>query len=224
MLNIILTSYNRPNLIRRTIESLKAQTRGDWFCTVLDDNSTGATLEAIYAAIGDDPHFEVIEHATTDEQRANTTRYACLINEILPTLDGGIVGFLCDNVEYHPDLVGDVLDYFEHHPDVFGGYVLHLRDVWKRDGLDGSTYLGNATQYGHWDVTPPSLGVFDGNVRGYFDHSQVFHRLPCALRWNEDTAVKTYGDGDYFNRLVETHGPLYPINNDAIRTMEHLLK
>lgn len=225
MLNIILTSYNRPNLIKRTIESLLAQTSDQWRCTILDDNSDNKTLGMIFDYASKNKKFiRAIAHTTTPEQRASTTRYSALINEVLPTLDSGIVSYLCDNVEYHPDLVRDVLYFFDHAPSIFSGYVMHLRDTWKRDGMDATVRLGTASQFGHWDVTPPEMRVFGEDVRGWLDHSQVFHRLPVDIRWNEDVAMKGGGDGDFFNRLIEATGAIYPIETNGPRTLEHLLK
>lgn len=224
MLNIILTSYNRPTFVRRTIESLLAQTNGDFFCHIMDDNSNDETLNAIRKPLvkAQDPRFKLYIHDTTAEERRSTTRYSVLINSILPQLTDGVVGYLCDNVEYHPRLVADVLEWFDANPDKFSAYVTHERDAYTLDG----ERIGGADALGHWNITPPHPGtIFVGPaVHGMLDHSQVFHRVPTPLRWNEDVSFKSFGDGAFFMKLIDEHGPIYPINTGVIRTVEHLFR
>jgi glycosyltransferase involved in cell wall biosynthesis len=219
-MRVILTSYNRPALLQRTLASLKAQTAPDWKCYLQDDNSNRETMKVIRDACEADPRFIVGKHKTSDRERETTTRYSVLINEILPTLEEGIVGYLCDNVEYDPELVERVLAWFAQRPDHYAGYVLHARDVWS---TDGTQRLGAASDFGHWNILPPLQGPVEAPA-GWLDHSQVFHRLPCAVAWNESRDVLTRGDGDFFTRLVAAHGPIFPIDGEHILTTEHLLE
>lgn len=224
MLTIILTSYNRPNLLRRAIDSLLAQTDDRWHCILCDDGSDAAA-RAVVDALADHEQFTVVCYDTDDETRGTTSRYATLINEQLDRLHdaAGIVGYMCDNVEYHPTLVGTVNDYFEQHANRFAGYVMQLRDVWHRDGRDGTDYRAPASAWGHWDMLPPVQQTFAGSADGLLDHSQVFHRLPCDARWNEARDTVAHGDGVFFDRLIYYHGPLHQITGDVMVT-EHLLK
>lgn len=221
MLNIILTSFDRPKFIARTLDSLLAQTDDRWRCTVVDDGSGAETLDVLthYGSLGEERVNIILEGEPDDREAAS--RYAVLINQELPRLTDGLVGYLCDNVEYDEELVATVLDWFETRPGVFGGYVTHQRDVWKRDG---STRLGTAAQFGHWDITPPEPGIAIANAMGLLDHSQVFHRLPCAVRWDESRESVARGDGVFFNRLISKHGPLLAIAPGRPLTFEHLVK
>ncbi len=219
MLTILLTSYNRPRLLRKALDSLAAQTCPDWRCLILDDNSNEET-HAVIREYLDDTRFTLIPHETTDEERQASVRYSALINTVLPSLHEGVVGYLCDNVEYHPDLVGAVLDYFEHHPDIYAGYAVHERDVWK---VDGSARLGSASDFGHWDMTPQRPGREIAHPFGQLDHSQVFHRLPCPLHWPEEVEAKRFGDGVFYSALAERYGPIQPIAPQVL-TYEHLME
>jgi glycosyltransferase involved in cell wall biosynthesis len=220
MLTILLTSYNRPYFVQRALDSLQAQTSQDWRCIVLDDNSNDETMDVL--AQYTDHRILVIPHLTTDEERGQSSRYAVLINEVLPTLQEGIVGYLCDNVEYAEDTVATVLQWFDAHPEAFAGYVLHQRDAWTVDGQK----LGTADVLGHWDFTPDEWRPWAGNVTGHLDHSQVFHRLPCTELWNEDIDTVHWGDGWFFSLLSFAHGNLWPIGTEDGRplTIEHLFK
>lgn len=221
MLNIILTSYNRPRFLQRTLESLLAQTDERWRCVVKDDGSDGETLDVLaeYGSMGE-TRLSIILEGEPEDRQANA-RYAVLINQELPHLTTGIVGYLCDNVEYAPDLVGIVLAWFDEHPMLYAGYVTQARDAWTSDG---ARRLGPASALGHWDLLPPGPGVPIVNAMGVLDHSQVFHRLPTALRWEESRAAVSQGDGIFYNRLIAEHGPIYPIAAGTVLTTEHLVK
>lgn len=219
LLHVILTSYNRPFFVRRALDSLITQTDPRWHCHLMDDGSDEETLDTI----GDFTDGRITLEVSTGQIDRSSTRYGILINSVLPALSSGIVGFLCDNVEYAPSLVADVLGFFENHPHAFSGYTHHARDAWTPDGKR----LGDATWLNHWNVTPPAeiIGVaLSGNVSGLLDHSQVFHRLPVALRWPEAPEYQSCGDGTYFNRLTAAHGPIYPIRPETALTTEHLFK
>ena len=217
--NIILTSYNRPVLLKRAVDSFLNQTDTQWQLWLQDDNSDEETRAVI--ASYTDPRIHVGYHETAPEERTLKTRYAVLINEIVPQIpDGSIVGYLCDNVEYYPTLVSKVRLFFDKFPDAFMGYVPQMRDVWSEDGR---TYRGTAAQFQHWSVLPPQVKTLVGNVFGQLDHSQVFHRTPAGMDWSEDIATVRNGDGLFYTLLATRRGPIYPIVEYPL-TLEHLLK
>lgn len=222
-ITIILTSYNRPRLLRRTLESLLGQNDPDWHCILIDDGSNSKTHDVIMA-LTRDARFDVELRNTRQQQREETTRFSVLLNDRLENLRDGIVGYLCDNVEYDTALVGAVRQFFDVHPAIFAGYVPHRRDAWLADGRDGIGRLGDADEFGHWKMTPPQLlrqlGL--GQVDGRLDHSQVFHRLPTSVRWSEGPEYRHHADGLFFERLVQAHGPIHRITTEPL-THEHLL-
>lgn len=215
MLTIILTSYNRPKFLDMALSSLLAQTDHRWKCYIMDDNSNMATRNII-AAYSVDPRFVVRFHDTTEYERQATTRYSVLINKVLPELKSGIVGYMCDNVEYEPSLVDEVLHFFRYHPGIKAAYVPHERDAYTLDGQR----LGEASYFRHWNQTPPIIYPIT-QPAGQLDHSQVFHRLPTSIRWSEDPRHKKAGDADFFSRLVAEYGPIVPVTDDPL-TVEHL--
>lgn len=216
-LTIILTSYNRPFFVRRAIESMLAQTCPDWRLIIQDDGSNPETLQAIYAY--SDRRITVIPRTVSQHERTAVSRYAYLINLTYPVIQTPYVGYMCDNVEYKPNMVREVIDFFENNPSVWSGYILHNRDAWTVDGV----WLGNARLFGHWDFTPPEGGEI-ANPFGLLDHSQVFHRLPIASRWEEGIDAVACGDGIFFTRLVYEHGPIAPISRGQVLSVEHLFK
>ena len=216
-LTIILTSYSRKNFVTRAVKSVLAQTNPNWRLIIQDDGSGQSVLYPLRRYAESDHRITLREHPNVTNRTA-VTRYAVLINEVLTTING-LVGYMCDNVEYKPELVDSVLAFFEHHPEAFSGYVYHERDAWKPDG---SKRLGKAEYYGHWNYTPPITGAISKPM-GMLDHSQVFHRLPIAARWEENRSALKNGDGVFFERLIAEKGAIKAIRPGKVLTVEHLI-
>jgi GT2 family glycosyltransferase len=67
LVGVAMAAYEpEPDLFGRQVESLRAQTHGNWICVISDDASSPRGRAAIRAAVGDDPRF-VVSHA---ERRA----------------------------------------------------------------------------------------------------------------------------------------------------------
>lgn len=228
MLTIILTSYNRPRLIRKTLISLIRQTDPRWQCLLLDDGSNQETLDVL-APFLNDKRFRAWSFRPTPDERGATARYATLINIVLPQITDGIVGYLCDNIEYMPRLVGRALAFFDANPDAFSGYVLQYRDIWAREndgeGPDGERKLCEAASTGMIPILPrrqtPEIAV--GDIMLEIDHSQVFHRAPIDLLWDDSLEAKPCGDGVFFEKLATQYGPIQAIAPGEILTLEHTL-
>lgn len=216
-LTVILTSWDRPHFVTRAIESMLAQTDHRWRLIIQDDDSAVSLQYKIDQYAYKDNRITLRRHVVTN--RTAVTRYAVLINEVLPTLTDGIVGYMCDNVEYKPEMVASVLSYFKVNPGAGAGYIYHERDWWSKGGRK----LGLASHLGHWDYTPPLLRDIVEPM-GMLDHSQVFHRLPVAARWDEDIAAVKCGDGLFFQKLILEHGPIRPIRPGKVLSVEHLFK
>lgn len=218
-LTILLTSYNRPALVTRAIESIKAQTCDDWQLIVLDDNSNEETKAAIIEAMADHENISTLWYPTSEGERSASVRYATLINSIMPQIDDGIIGYLCDNVEYQPDLVERVLRWFDSNPDKHIGYVAQSRDVFE----DGR--FVDVAMYGHWRTMPqmPGATIIPQYIRGNLDHSQVFHRMPTKQRWSMDPKHVKYGDAEFYTRLAYELGDIECIWPLPL-TLEHIPK
>jgi glycosyltransferase involved in cell wall biosynthesis len=76
--SIIIPTYNRVELIRPTLESVLAQTIGEWECIVVDDGSTDHTAEVINSYTEKDDRFRYIyqENAERSAARNNGIRHA----------------------------------------------------------------------------------------------------------------------------------------------------
>jgi len=216
-LTIIPTSYDRPRFVTRAIESVLNQTNPNWRLIIQDDGSGQGTLGKIRPYADSDHRITLHEHTVTN--RREVTRYAVLINEAMPWVDSELVGYMCDNVEYKPEMVDSVLEYFAANPNAGAGYVYHQRDWYDTSGKR----RGRASDLGHWDFTPPVVRDIHEPM-GMLDHSQVFHRLPIAARWDEDMAAVKCGDGLFFQKLVLERGAIRPIRPGKVLSVEHLFQ
>jgi GT2 family glycosyltransferase len=61
--SVLIPAYNAEATIAETLDSLLAQTRGDWEAIVVDDGSTDATAEVASAYAARDPRFSVLSKA-----------------------------------------------------------------------------------------------------------------------------------------------------------------
>jgi glycosyltransferase involved in cell wall biosynthesis len=59
-ISIIIPAYNRADYVGAAVESVLAQTRGDFEAVVWDDGSSDGTIEAARRAAGGDPRVRVI--------------------------------------------------------------------------------------------------------------------------------------------------------------------
>lgn len=217
MLTIILTSYNRPHFVRRAIQSVLDQTDPNWRLLIQEDGSDIETMQAVYSF--NDGRISVTQHETADDERKKSSRYAVLINQAYMLVHTPLIMYMCDNVEYAPDMVASVNRYFGCNPDVWSGYILQTRDVWNTAGTER---LGAAQSYGHWPEMPPNEMPIT-QPQGVLDHSQVVHRLPVSARWEESIDTVKFGDAVFFERLVAEHGAIRPIRPGRILSYEHIL-
>ncbi len=60
-ISIIIPVFNRENLIKATIKSIKNQSYSDFECLLIDDASTDNTISVMYETIDNDSRFKVLE-------------------------------------------------------------------------------------------------------------------------------------------------------------------
>ena len=90
---VIITTYNRANLLPRAVESVLAQTYTDYEIVIVDDCSSDNTQEVI--AGFDDPRIRSFRHERNRGQSAAQ-------NTGISTAKGQYVAFLDDDDEYLP--------------------------------------------------------------------------------------------------------------------------
>lgn len=74
LVSIIIPTYNRAHLIKETIESVCAQTYGNWECIIVDDGSTDETLNVIKEYEIKNKKIKIYSRPTTKKKGANSCR------------------------------------------------------------------------------------------------------------------------------------------------------
>lgn len=117
-LTVAIPTYNRREMLERAVESVLAQTCGDFELLILDNASTDGTAD--YLGKLRDPRVRIHHEERTIPAVENWTNCFMLARSPL-------VSWLSDDDWYKPNFVEQYLAAFERHPDasaVFGQYEL----------------------------------------------------------------------------------------------------
>ncbi|MED0772235.1 glycosyltransferase family 2 protein [Bacillus siamensis] len=194
-ISIILTSYNKPDLVKQAIESVLQQTYSNWELFVMDDHSNEETSAAISTYIKDHRIYYYNSFINPAE-RLKSTRYAVLINDALSRVKGEYVTYLTDDTVYHPDRLSRMAETLNQCTEFDAVYssqkVVHVNERgteqfhfyrFADDVLDQAAFL--------------------------VDHCSVMHRKSLLRRvkekygsfWDEDVMHWNHGDSVFWSRL-----------------------
>lgn len=200
--SVILTSYNKPDMVRRAITSVREQTYRDFELLVLDDHSGRETLTAIDETLQLEVRANTLFYIAevTEEDRRKLTRYAVLANLGLRMAVGKYVTYLCDDDFYYPrrlEAMVEVLDRGEAKV-VYG--TQELRQLLP-DGTHRIT--------GHRLADRILDDAFDR-----VDHSSVMHVRQIGLDvggWDEGPEHWHHADAVFWRKLNRAGYRFYPI-------------
>ena len=71
-ISIIITTYNGARFLSATVESVLAQTVGDWELVIVDDGSTDTTLELAQCYVERDPRIRLVRVANRIRSRLSS--------------------------------------------------------------------------------------------------------------------------------------------------------
>lgn len=108
--SVIITTYNRANLLTRALNSLQAQTEQDWEAWVVDDGSTDDTLVTVKPFTDADARIRF----TTQAHQGN----AVSRNQGVRLCKGKYITFLDSDDEYEPDHLSTRKTVLLKHPTV----------------------------------------------------------------------------------------------------------
>src|ERR1700756_4754280 len=95
MISVVIPSYNHEKFIARCVDSVLAQTYGDWELIVIDDGSRDSSNEMLAAYAARDSR---ITHLQQENRGAHAT-----INRGLALAKGDILTILNSDDEFHPN-------------------------------------------------------------------------------------------------------------------------
>ena len=185
-ISVLTPVYNTPpDLLRKMVDSVRAQMYPDWQLCLADDASTKPeTRRALDAIEGSDPRIRIVRQAVNGGISAAT-------NAALAAADGEFVALLDHDDELTPDALLEVAELLNAHPDTDVVYTdedkldfdgTHVEPFFKPDW--SPEYLNSTMFLGHLVVYRRRIVEEAGRFRTEFDGSQDYD---IALRVTERT-------------------------------------
>ena len=204
----ILTSFNRPRMIRQALKSLKDQTLQDFELIVMDDSSIFDVRPVVEEFGFKD--VQVFHTDVTPQRRASENRCGININRGLELAKGDFVCFLCDD------------DYF------YPGWFATSTAFIERHGVGMQVCYGRLIFSASQDMVFPTGGVsiWPGhpvtNPFAVLDHNQVMHRrFDPPFKWPETMDVLGIPDGTYFAAVARAGHVFYQLDAPAVVKRRH---
>ncbi|WP_078430409.1 glycosyltransferase family 2 protein [Alkalihalobacterium alkalinitrilicum] len=202
--SIILTCYNKPETVRKSIESVLNQTLKEWELFIMNDASNEHTTNIIKSYISD-IRIHYFNSHINNENRHKTTRYATLINQAIPLSKGKYISYLTDDNEYLPERLEIMSNYLDDHPNV---HIVYSKQIFRR--LDESFSISSQT-------IRDTRGVLK-KASNIVDHCSVMHTREAIERvkrkynnyWDDHPDHWHNADAVAWERLNEFY-PFHPI-------------
>jgi len=121
LVSVIIPTYNRADLVRQAVASVKAQTFRDFEIVVADDGSTDGTYEALAAG----PEFRVLRHSRRQG-------VAAARNTGIAAARGEWLAFLDSDDLWLPDKLARQLSCLEGRPELL---ICQTDETWVRRGV-----------------------------------------------------------------------------------------
>lgn len=197
---VILTSYNRPNMIQKSIKSVLRQTFKDFTFYIMDDNSVNQVKQVLRRY--KDPRIKLWFSDVKNKDRTRTCRYAVLINKGLRMGSEPLITMLTDDCGMYRNKLADMVRYMQSHPKVDICY-----------GNQQLTQLTHRQQYEKIHVR----GTFGVVTRpgGVLDHNQIMFRRRILAKvgyWDESAAHWCDKDAVWFNVIASKGYKFHPVN------------
>lgn len=187
LVSIMMTSYNRADLIGAAIKSVLEQTYENWELLILDDASSDSTAAVVAGIRGDDPRVIYSPSPLNLGISKNRNRgFSMAKGDYIAVLDS-------DDLWSHKDKLAKQVEFLESHPThvLVGTGVT----VINKDGLET-----RVLKYALSDAEIRARML----MRNQFTHSAVLMRrssLPLPNPYDESGAVSIWEDYDLFLRL-----------------------
>jgi spore maturation protein CgeD len=195
--SVLLTSYNRPAMLRDAVESVLAQTYTDFELIILDDNSPDVPggVPELLTSWWNYPQVRVYKDNVQPAERPVKVRYAVLANIGLRLARGEYITYLCDDDLYLPNRLAAMVARL----DEGGCQVVYGSQRVTRNGVE--QFTRHATH-----ILPKASMVVD--------HSSVMHTAQAAAEvggWDEDRANWRHADATFWDRLTAAQHWFYPV-------------
>jgi spore maturation protein CgeD len=193
--SVLLTTYNRPGMLREAVDSVLGQTMTGFELIILDDNSSDPQQWDVLRTACQDWRTVLYRSNVQPAERPLTVRYAALANIGLKLARGRYVTYLCDDDLYLPER----LEVMSRRLDEGDCQVVYGSQRCERGG---NVVL---MRYAHQVLASASQVV---------DHSSVMHTAAAAADaggWDEDPSRWRDADAVFWDRLTAAGHLFHPV-------------
>lgn len=193
--SVILTVYNKPQWLRKCIESVNRQTYDNWELIIMEDNSPDPRVKEILKDYENHPKMKVVYGNVSEEDRYKTARYATLINEaVREHSTGDYITYLADDDYYYDYRLERLVEELNKY-----NYDIVVYNAQHSVDADGNVAGFRLTE-----------GVLQ-NAWNKVDHNSVMHPRSVFDKVNGwDDNPGTWGGADsYFWRKLSEAGILF---------------
>ena len=187
-LSIVIPAHNAAATLAETLDSLLAQTRGDWEAIVVDDGSTDATPEVAKAYSARDKRFRLLDGGRPAEG------VSAARNRGIAEATGRWLLFLDADDWIEPAFVERMVGKLEAHPGAKVAYCACRRVT--PDGRAGPSWLSTEVARAAFEVFARQCPVV---VHGF-----VLDRAFVVEQGGFDTTLRTSEDWDFWQRIART--------------------
>jgi glycosyltransferase involved in cell wall biosynthesis len=187
-ISVLLATYNRHELLRGAVDSVRAQEYPHWELVIIDDGSTDGTSQLLTRLSSEDERIVVV---TQPHRGVGAARNAGLAQS-----GGEIICYLDDDNGMQPLWLKAVAWAYEREPELELLYGARVRDV------DGDSNQ-EALPYLHFESFERSR-LEQGN---FIDLGVIAHRRSLSEA-HFDESLEALGDWDLILRLTEDRPPL----------------
>lgn len=210
-LSCIILSHNKPENVGEAIDSVLAQTLGDWEAVIFDsgvlhDKGFFSTLPAM-----NDPRIRLVRSWETEELRQTKTIASWCFNECFrkKMLNGQYVVYLCDDDLFYPNAFQAFYDFAQTYPEA--------RAMYASIDMTALTPEGEKVAY-HELLAKEMKGSCCGGgpLDCHVDYLQLCHKadlcdlFPDEDFWPEDRELIAHADGIFLEK-IGSRVPIFPI-------------
>lgn len=231
VVSIIIPCYNQSAFLAETLDSVVAQSFGDWECVVVDDGSTDSSLTIARSYVEKDERFSVIEQENQGPAAARNNGIKNTSGKYILPLDG-------DDI-IAPTYIEKAVSFLDSHPNVklcycraeyFGAMSGEwILPVYKYEEMIWQNCIFCSALFRRIDFD--MTGGYNENMRGGYEDwdfwlsflnadSQVFQLPEILFRYRVTKTSRTYSAEDksfgLLKQVYSNHQEVYTQYNDEL--------
>lgn len=241
--SVIISTYNRPHLLRRAIESVLAQTYAAFELLIIDDRGSPDTKPVVAEIIARDPRVIYIPNDVRSGLMENKNKGVRLSN-----VHSRYVAFLDDDDAYLPHFLERTIAQLNEHPDAVAActdcelrhqdgtfiqrYSCKQSAFWKVSLGNGSLVRKDVfTRFNIWFDKDAMFEDLDFGVRVVKDHQwigipevlRVYYRYHSQAGDSMSTMYTQKTPQSAFEYFIQKNGSIYQsAGNEAVAWMHAL--